>query len=140
MAKVRAARGDIAPVTSGRFLVRSISRSMSRSTTMFMALAPPAASVPPSTVQTISHGDGMPCSATIIVGTVVTRSSSMILGLVRATYAAIRARGVITAAVTTREARSAPPSVANQPVLVRQVEHAGGGSVAWPRCPGCTPV
>jgi hypothetical protein len=65
---------------------------MSRSTTMLMALAPPAANVPPSTVQTISHSDGRPFSATIIVGTVVTRRSSMIRGLVRATYAPTRAR------------------------------------------------
>ncbi len=92
MAKVSAARGDMAPVTSGRPLVRSISRSMSRSTTMLMALAPPAARVPPATVQTISQSDGSPRSATIIVGTVVTRSSSMIRGFVSATYAAIRAR------------------------------------------------
>ena len=44
--------GDMTPVTSGRSLVRSISRSMSRSTYMLMALAPPAASVP------ADHGAG----------------------------------------------------------------------------------
>ena len=55
MAKVRAARGVTAPVTSGRPFVRSISASMSRSTYMLMALAPPAARVPPSTVQAMSH-------------------------------------------------------------------------------------
>ncbi len=75
----------MAPVTRGRFLVRSISRSMSRSTYMLMALAPPAAKVPPSTVQTMSQTGGRPRSATIIVGTVVTRRSSMILGFVSAT-------------------------------------------------------
>ena len=37
------------------------------------------------TVATISQSDGMPSSATIIVGTVVTSSSSMIRGLVSAT-------------------------------------------------------
>ena len=58
---------------------------MSRSITMFVALAPPAASVPPTTVATISHTDGTPRSATNMVGTVVTRSSSMIRGLVSAT-------------------------------------------------------
>ena len=58
---------------------------MSRSTYMLMALAPPAASAPPMTVATISHSGGMPCSATTIVGTVVTSSSSMIRGLVSAT-------------------------------------------------------
>ena len=55
---MRAARGVTAPVTSGRPLVRSISASMSRSTYMLMALAPPAASVPPSTVQAMSHSEG----------------------------------------------------------------------------------
>ena len=73
------------PVAIGRFLVRSISRSMSRSTYMLMALAPPAASVPPITVAAISHSDGRPRSATIMVGTVVTSSSSMMRGLVSAT-------------------------------------------------------
>ena len=85
MAKVRAARGDSSPVTSGRLRVRSITASMSRSTTMLMALAPPAASEPPSTVATTSHRSGTPPSATNMTGTVVTSSSSMILGLVRAT-------------------------------------------------------
>ncbi len=60
---------------------------MSRSTYMLMALAPPAASEPPSTVATTSHSEGMPCSATTMVGTVVTNSSSMMRGLVSATYA-----------------------------------------------------
>ena len=73
------------PLASGRLRVRAITRSMSRSTYMLMALAPPAASVPPSTVAAISHSDGMPRSATIIVGTVVTSSSSMMRGLVSAT-------------------------------------------------------
>jgi hypothetical protein len=59
--------------------------SMSRSTYMLMALAPPAARVPPSRVQNISATDGRPRSAITIVGRVVTRSSSMICGLVRAT-------------------------------------------------------
>jgi hypothetical protein len=69
----------------GRFFVRSITRSMSRSTYMLMALAPPAARVPPSTVAAMSHSDGRPRSATTIVGTVVTSSSSMMRGLVSAT-------------------------------------------------------
>ena len=58
---------------------------MSRSTYMLMALAPPAARVPPTTVTAISQSDGSPRSATTIVGTVVTSSSSMIRGLVSAT-------------------------------------------------------
>ena len=85
MAKVSAARGVIAPVTRGRPLVRSISRSMSRSTYMLMALAPPAARVPPSTVHTISQSDGQAPLGHDHVGTVVTSSSSMIRGLVSAT-------------------------------------------------------
>ena len=85
MAKIKALRGRITPVTSGRFLVRSISRSMSRSTYMLMAFAPPAAMAPPMTVATISQIDGSPWAATIMVGTVVTRSSSMMRGLVSAT-------------------------------------------------------
>jgi hypothetical protein len=52
---------------------------------MFIALAPPAARVPPSTVSTIRRMDGTPLAATNIVGTVVMSSSSMIRGLVRAT-------------------------------------------------------
>ena len=85
MAKIRALRGVISPVTSGRLLVRRISLSMSRSMTMLVALAPAAASVPPTRVARISQAAGMPRSATIMAGTVVTSSSSMIRGLVRAT-------------------------------------------------------
>ena len=44
------------------------------------------------TVLIISQIDGMPCSATTMVGTVVTSSSSMIRGLVSATYPATRVR------------------------------------------------
>ena len=115
MAKVRADRGDIAPVTRGRSFVRSIRRSMSRSTTMLMALAPPAASVPPSTVQAISQGEGRPRSATIIVGTVVTSRSSMILGFVRATYAATRARVVSSRVPDTTGERTPHLAAGDQP-------------------------
>ena len=59
--------------------------SMSRSITMLKALAPPAASVPPTSVATMSQIEGQPSLATTIVGTVVTSSSSMIRGFVRAT-------------------------------------------------------
>lgn len=85
MANTSAAVGVTMPVTSGRLRVRSMTASMSRSTYMLMALAPPAARVPPITVATINHNDGMPRSATIMVGTVVTSNNSMIRGLVRAT-------------------------------------------------------
>jgi hypothetical protein len=62
-----------------------MSASMSRSTNMFSALAPPAASAPPTTVHTTSHVDGHSPAASTIVGTVVMRSSSMIRGFVNAT-------------------------------------------------------
>ena len=79
-----AALGVTAPVTIGRCRVRCMTASMSRSTTMLAALAPPADRAPPTRVATISHHFGMPRSATTIVGSVVTRSSSMIRGLVSA--------------------------------------------------------
>ena len=85
MAKTRPCSGSISPVTSGRFRVRFMMASMSRSTYMLMAFAPPAAKVPPRTVATMSHTGGIPCSATTMVGTVVTRRSSMMRGFVRAT-------------------------------------------------------
>ena len=83
-AKMVAARGDITPVTNGRRLVRSMMASMSRSITMLKALAPPAASVPPMRVATMSQAFGQPLAATIIVGTVVMSNNSMIRGFVRA--------------------------------------------------------
>ena len=86
-AKTAAAIGVTAPVTIGRCRVRCMTASMSRSTTMLAALAPPAERAPPTRVATISHHFGIPRSATTIVGSVVTRSSSMIRGLVSATYA-----------------------------------------------------
>ena len=107
---------------------------MSRSTYMLMALAPPAASVPPSTVQTISHSGGMPCSATTIVGTVVTSSSSMIRGFVSATYAADAGREArARRADTTGEARSGsgPAGEPGRPRLERWCPT----SVAWAACP-----
>ena len=64
--------------------MRFIRRSMSRSRTMFRALAPPAARAPPTMVSAMSETDGTPLRATNIVGRVVTSSSSMILGLVSA--------------------------------------------------------
>ena len=85
--KTTAAVGATAPVTSGRCRVRCMTASMSRSTTMFAALAPPAESAPPTSVATINHHSGTPFAATTIVGSVVTSSSSMIRGLVSATYA-----------------------------------------------------
>ena len=83
-AKTRALAGSTAPVTNGRPCVRFMMRSMSRSTYMLMALAPPAARLPPTSVASTSHPDGIPRSATTIVGTVVTSKSSMMRGLVSA--------------------------------------------------------
>ena len=85
--KISAFRGDTVWRTSGRRRVRRMMSSMSRSTYWLMAFAPPAASVPPKTVASISQGEGMPRWARTMVGTVVTSSSSMIRGLVSAMYA-----------------------------------------------------
>ena len=76
--------GVTAPRTSGRPLVRRISRSMSRSAYWLMAFAPPAASIPPSSVLATSALSGHPPAATTIAGTVVISSSQMIRGFVRA--------------------------------------------------------
>ena len=85
MANVSAARGVMTPVTRGRCLVRSMRASMSRSQTMLMALAPAAASVPPTNVATINQIPGTPRAATNMVGMVVISSCSMMRGLVRVT-------------------------------------------------------
>jgi hypothetical protein len=84
MPKVSACRGTTAFRGSGRFRVRRIRSSMSRSMYMLMAFAPPAARVPPKTTAAISQIDGIPPAARTMVGTVVTSSSSMIRGLVSA--------------------------------------------------------
>ena len=86
-AKTSAALGVTAPVTSGRFWVRGISLSMSRSMYMFTALAPPAARAPPTNVVAMSHRPGILPAATTMVGSVVMSSSSMMRGLVSARYA-----------------------------------------------------
>ena len=94
MANTSASVGCTTPVTRGRCWVRCITLSMSRSTYMLMALAPPAASVPPRTVATIRLSGGMPRAATTMVGTVVTRRSSMIRGLVSAMNPPTRTMGL----------------------------------------------
>ena len=58
---------------------------MSRSTTLFKAFAPPAAKAPPIRVAKTKYQLGHPFEAKNIVGTVVTRSNSIILGLVKET-------------------------------------------------------
>jgi hypothetical protein len=68
---------------------------MSRSRYWLMALAAPAASVPATSVQTVTRSQSigwMPGTSRVartIAGTVVTRRSSMIRGFVSATYARI---------------------------------------------------
>ena len=59
---------------------------MSRSTTMLMALAPPAASVPPSRTNSTSLVEGQPFSASTITGTVVMSNNSTTRNLARAMY------------------------------------------------------
>jgi len=65
--------------------VRFITASISASATQLSTLALAAAAVPPNSVANTSHGDGIPLAASIIAGTVVTSSNSMIRGLVIAT-------------------------------------------------------
>ena len=77
--------GAILSVGSGRPLVRRITRSMSRSSTWLMVLAPAADRAPPTRVASTNPSPGQPSAATIIAGTVVTRSSSMMRGLVSST-------------------------------------------------------
>src|SRR5262252_7126157 len=58
-----------------------------------MVFALPAARVPPTSVTRTSRSDGTPRLASSMAGTVVTRSSSMMRGLVSATSAQPTARG-----------------------------------------------
>ncbi len=67
--------------------------SMSRSAQLLSVLAPAADSVPPTRVASTSQVPGQPSAASTMAGTVVTRSSSMIRGLVSATYDLTRSTG-----------------------------------------------
>ena len=58
MPKTGRARGSTAWRGSGRWRVRRMRSSMSRSTYMLIAFAPPAASVPPTMTAATSHSDG----------------------------------------------------------------------------------
>ena len=62
-AKMVAARGVISPVTSGRFSVRRIFASMSRSAMQLKTEAEAAAAAPPISVATTSQRFGRPRSA-----------------------------------------------------------------------------
>ncbi len=76
--------GAIRPAATGREAVRGpISRSMSRSSTWFSALAPPEASAPPTTSASNGTSAGAPPAAATIAHTEVSTSSDMIRGLVR---------------------------------------------------------
>ena len=127
MPNARAARGSTAWRGNGRWRVRRMTSSMSRSTYMLIAFAPPAARVPPKTTAAMSHRDGTPPAARTMVGTVVTSSSSMIRGFVSAMYArrvsdrpgtrvgsavcrssAARRRRVLSVSHTDRPHRAAP--------------------------------
>ena len=77
-------RGAIRPPGIGRVRVRLISASMSRSYQQLIALAPAAASQPPTTVARTSVHSGTPRAAMIIAATAVTSRSTMTRGLVMA--------------------------------------------------------
>ena len=83
--KTSAAVGETTPAGMGRFRVRDISRSMSRSYQQLTMLAAPAANMPPIIVAATRRQEGQPSAASIIAGSVVTSSSSTSLGLVSAT-------------------------------------------------------
>lgn len=83
-AKTVASLGVITPVTKGRLIVLFILLSMSTSKTILKQLAPAAAKEPPTIVAIISHAEGVPLSATNIVGTVVINKVLIIAGFVKA--------------------------------------------------------
>ena len=84
IANIKASLGRKTPVTSGLFLVLSINLSISLSMNMLIALAPPAAKVPPKRVEIINHKEGNPSSATIMVGTVVMSNNSTTRSFIKA--------------------------------------------------------
>jgi hypothetical protein len=91
-AKNVASLGVIAPVTKGRLLVLFIFLSISASSTMLNELAPAAASEPPTMVAIMSHKEGVPSSATNMVGTVVINNVRIIAGFVNTKKEFIRKR------------------------------------------------
>src|SRR5579875_4227925 len=102
---------------------------------MLVACAPPAESVPPTRVASTSQPDGTPRRATNIVGTVVTRRSSMMRGFVRATKAFSRAAGVKGAAGASARVETELSSDTGRRVYARtrtQLKSAQVGQVAAP--------
>ena len=83
------ARMDTVPRTAGRCVVRCITESISRSYKLLKLFAAPAANAPPVSTATVACHVGNPSAARNIVGTAVTRRSSMIRGLVSAMCARI---------------------------------------------------
>jgi hypothetical protein len=74
------------PAAIGRFSVRlPISRSMSRSSTWFRALAPPQASARPTSAAAKVSSGGTPPAPTNVPAAPVTRRSDMIRGFVSVT-------------------------------------------------------
>src|SRR5699024_4215629 len=95
-AKMSASTVVIRPVTRGRFFVRFMTASISRSYHMLYVFAEPAASPPPMTVAMTSQSPlrevspGHPPAAPINEGTVVMSNSSTMRGFVNARKPAAR--------------------------------------------------
>ena len=73
------------PAATGRFAVRPIERSMSRSSTWFKALAPPQARPSPTIVAARSRTSGTPPAPTNIPAAPVRSRRDMIRGFVSVT-------------------------------------------------------
>ena len=80
MPKPIAAAGEMRPPATGRWAVRAMVRSMSRSSAWLTAPAPPAERAPPRQVIRTRASEGSP--ATYIVVAVVKSSSDCTFGLV----------------------------------------------------------
>ena len=117
----------------GTLYVRTIEGEVFRSINDGQTWRQAATELASSNVQTlvISQRDGRPRSATIIVGTVVTRRSSMMRGFVSAMKAASRVRGIAATVAVTGDQRTAHPATPASRVpccaLDRVVLASGGG-------------
>ena len=81
------------------------------------AFAPPAARVPPNSVEAMSSMDGHPSFASTMAGIVVISSSTMIRGFMSWKYATVRSRSEADGASSGISAAGAP-SGADTPILV----------------------
>src|SRR5690606_13928175 len=86
---------------------------------------PPAASVPPSTVNTTVDSAGRPWAATIWVGTVVTSSTSMMRGLVRRTKPPMRWRSVGASTTVDMSVPDDTTGMVHRQIVVETSAHAG---------------